>query len=690
MKRKSICSVISMLICLSCFVVGCSPGTGDSSSEMTSSNTSSSQSSSESGASSDASSDASSAPSESDPESQGTENTPSPPSGDQQSSDNSHTDKNVQITYKPVDDINVVVPAGAKSTQKWVATDIVLTAKKEYATPYLNQAINCQFTGPQGQKMTIPGFWDGGQKWVIRFAPPVVGKWSYVVSASDTADSGLHNVSGKLYCTKYTGTQDIYKHGFLRVSNDKRGMTYRDGTPFFWLADTHWMGLSHREHLYDSNDKRFPSMFKGMVDVRVKQGYTVYQMNFFLSESGDNGSINGEPATWNEGGRVWEEGQKWENPNTKFFSNCDERIQYVAKNGLVSALGLDWGPCAYNDYTVAGFKTMARYIVARYSAYPVIWNTCGEARMNSPYWAQVAQYIDQIDPYQHPTTLHSGVTASEQEFGYKSDEYRGEDWYDFVMLQNGHTNSLTAKMLNLWKDKYNRTAVLPFLEAEACYEGIDNVPKGLTRKMAYTSIMTGGFGFSYGAEGIWNGTWDANDKFQQWGDRPIPWNVAIDGEEGAQMKYLKQAFTSTPWWELKPYNSIISWYKRPGTASDPLLKANTDRTSMIIYYPQQEKTLPYDFVGTISHLNAGHTYDARWINPRNGKTTVAASKFKPNADGEWTTPAPPSRTDDWVLIINDRIRPTIETAKVIASSYENTSYPYVTGETELPKVQAAK
>ena len=40
---------------------------------------------------------------------------------------------------------------------------------------------------------------------------------------------GLHQVSGDLYCTKYTGNLDVYKHGFLRVSNDKRGMTYRDG-----------------------------------------------------------------------------------------------------------------------------------------------------------------------------------------------------------------------------------------------------------------------------------------------------------------------------------------------------------------------------------------------------------------------------------------------------------------------------
>ena len=333
MKQKSLCCVIALLLCFSCLATGCShdKNKGGNTSSGSSSNSVSSVYTS----SSDSSGDSSQPQEESKPSS---ENTTSVPDGS--SSTGGSTDKNVQINYTPIDDVNIVVPNGAKSTQKWTATDIVLNAKKTYGNPYTEQAINCQFTGPQGQKMTVPGFWDGGQKWVIRFAPPVVGKWTYTVSAADTADAGLHKISGELYCTKYTGNLDIYKHGFLRVSNDKRSMTHRDGTPFFWLADTHWMGLSHREHLFDSNDKRFPSMFKGMVDVRAKQGYTVYQMNFFLSESGDNGYINGEPATWNEGGRVWTDNKKWESPNTKFFSNCDERIQYVAKNGLVSALGL--------------------------------------------------------------------------------------------------------------------------------------------------------------------------------------------------------------------------------------------------------------------------------------------------------------------------------------------------------------
>lgn len=106
-------------------------------------------------------------------------------------------------------------------------------------------------------------------------------------------------------------------------------------------------------------------------------------------------------------------------------------------------------------------------------------------------------------------------------------------------------------------------------------------------------------------------------------------------------------------------------------------------------YKVQEKPISYDFIGTISRLNPKHTYDAKWVNPRDGKMTTAAAKFKPNSDGEWKTPAPPSNTEDWVLLINDRVRPNMKNAKIIAASYENGSYPYVTGEAELPEIKGA-
>lgn len=49
-------------------------------------------------------------------------------------------------------------------------------------------------------------------------------------------------------------------------------LQHADGTPFFWLGDTHWSGFSSAEHFFDSNDPRFKTMFEGMLQMRAKQG----------------------------------------------------------------------------------------------------------------------------------------------------------------------------------------------------------------------------------------------------------------------------------------------------------------------------------------------------------------------------------------------------------------------------------
>jgi len=36
------------------------------------------------------------------------------------------------------------------------------------------------------------------------------------------------------------GDLDIYKHGFIQAEAGCKYMTYADGTPFFYLGDTHW------------------------------------------------------------------------------------------------------------------------------------------------------------------------------------------------------------------------------------------------------------------------------------------------------------------------------------------------------------------------------------------------------------------------------------------------------------------
>ena len=196
MKQKTLCCVIAVLLCISCLATGCF--TDKNPVKPSPSSTPNSTESSDPSEPSQPTPDTPSTPETPDvSDTPDAPVVPDKPNGTTNTSSGSSGNKHVQYNYKPIDDMNVLVPAGAKSTQKWIATDIELTAAKTYVNPYLNQAINCQFTGPQGQKMTIPGYWDGGQKWVIRFAPPVVGKWTYTVSAADKADAGLHNVKGE-------------------------------------------------------------------------------------------------------------------------------------------------------------------------------------------------------------------------------------------------------------------------------------------------------------------------------------------------------------------------------------------------------------------------------------------------------------------------------------------------------------
>ena len=90
-------------------------------------------------------------------------------------------------------------------------------------------------------------------------------------SATDSRNSGLDRCTARLYkCDPYSGNLEIYKHGFLKVSGNGRYLTYADGTPFFYLGDTHWI-LAH-ERFDTSNAPGVPSQFKYIVDKRVSAG----------------------------------------------------------------------------------------------------------------------------------------------------------------------------------------------------------------------------------------------------------------------------------------------------------------------------------------------------------------------------------------------------------------------------------
>ena len=140
------------------------------------------------------------------------------------------------------------------------------------------------------------------------------------------------------------------------------------------------------------------SMFRGMIDRRAEQGYTVYQTNLRSDPM-----MGGDAYYW----------QEPDLPNVRFYQEeLDRRMYYLADKGIVNALGFAWFMSIENQ--VEKYKNLARYIMARYGALPMVWTLAGELggydKARQPFyveeWRKVALYMQELNSYRHPMTAH--------------------------------------------------------------------------------------------------------------------------------------------------------------------------------------------------------------------------------------------------------------------------------------------
>ena len=180
------------------------------------------------------------------------------------------------------------------TVKTWVADELVFKSTKKYDNPFEDVDISAVFTSGK-QKIVVPGFWDGDDTWKVRFALNKEGLWNYTVTCTDKENIGLQG-TGKVECVKYDGEYEIYKRGFLKTEPNVRYFMYADGTPFFYLGDTHWNMFD--EEFDNGGDFDCPSHFKYIVDKRVEQGFNVYQSEpigarFDISDGIDEKDVEG-------------------------------------------------------------------------------------------------------------------------------------------------------------------------------------------------------------------------------------------------------------------------------------------------------------------------------------------------------------------------------------------------------------
>ena len=515
--------------------------------------------------------------------------------------------------------------------------EIPLHAARNHDRPYADVEVNATFTGPRNHTLVVPAFWAGGDRWKVRFSAPEPGEWTWKTDAG-VDDPGLTGITGTLVAREYAGNNPLLRHGRLRVGQGGRHLEHADGTPFFWMGDTWWMGLSTRLD--------WPHGFKELTTDRAHKGYSVVQIIAGPYPDMDMFDERGE----GDGGFPFERDLSSVNP--AYFDNADLRIGHLVESGLSPCIVGMWGYYIL-ELGVERVKRFWRYLIARYGAYPVTWCAAGEAGMawylsetrdadiakQKTGWTEVCRDIRGTDGFRNPLTVHPTQFGREQ--------VDDPSVMDFEMLQTGHSSHRSiVNTVESVRKGYTAEPKMPTFVSEVNYEGIMGRSKDEIQRMCFwMSMLSGAMGHTYGANGIWQMStierpYGPSPHGRSWGN--TPWREAMHLPGGAQIARGAKFLASLPWTEIEPHNEWVEngW---DGSDADQPLAAGIPGKLRVIYCP-----MLWDGPKVLG-IEPVTAYDAEYFDPVEGGITEIGP-VTPDEAGAWQAPYPPLM-HDWVLVL---------------------------------------
>jgi len=539
----------------------------------------------------------------------------------------------------------VAQAAGTKSIQANRVAQVALKSSKTYANPFMEVELDAIVTQPDGQELRVPMFWAGKNKWNLRYASNIVGVHTFLTECSDTSNAKLHDVKGKIKVTAYTGKNDLYRHGPLKISDNGRHFEHADGQPFLWLGDTWWKCLAKRM-TWDG--------FKELAADRRKKGFSVIQI--VAGPYPDEDAF--EPMWKNEGGFQYFT-RDYKNINPEYWKYADRRLQHLIDAELVPAIVGAWGRRDCDAMKVAGVEGLKRhwrYLIARYGAYPVVWILAGELHNETKWgvgeWAQVGRYVKSIDPYQRPITNHTG--------GGRRGQAGDEVLVSYDMIGGSHDQAVAiSSAINNFTAAYSKEPAMPVLVGETCYEG--HMQTGfpyVQRHMFWQYMLSGAAGHTYGAAGIWHASveGDPGCASSAFGGRKVydwtTWREGMNYPGSIQVGLGKKLLVEYPWHRFEPH---------PEWAEEGSFAAGIPGEVRFIYQPR--RTI-YNWKGTVvKNLERDVTYSVYYWDPATGRRfdkgiakNIVVPADENQAKGQkpqgydYKAPDLPS-PQDWVLVL---------------------------------------
>ena len=448
--------------------------------------------------------------------------------------------------------LSPLLPALAQTAHPWEPYEIPMTAETVLADPYVDGLpdsgkpyVTVTFTGPGGRRVAVPGFWDGGQNWKVRFAPPAAGTWSYT---ADSGDPGLRATRGTFSCVASSPP----RHGFVRVAPNGHYFEYSDGTPFLWIGDT-WWPWARRGIPF--------SRAQQVVDDRASRGFTVGQIMFAA----------------NSATRL--AGRDFSTPDFSAIADAERFIAYSNSKGIALWI-MPWWSGENLNRTVGAEKMRrwTRYVVHRLSAYNVIWNVGGEYNMYNygglglAFWKELGALMRSEDAHGHIIGVHNTPPGwSAGDMGDSAQWSTGsvlhnQPWLDFNGSQVGHGKWRNEMIPQLIAEEYRRTPPKPVLITEPWYEfDLGSAPAMDVRFAAWSAILSGAAGHTYGGGHQW---WaDIPDpslapRRDNW-PRPALTVDTLDFPGAVSIGFLAQFLHSLEWWNFEPHPELVLEYPQP-------------------------------------------------------------------------------------------------------------------------------
>jgi len=248
---------------------------------------------------------------------------------------------------------------------------------------------------------------------------------------------------------------------------------------------------------------------------------------------------------------------------------------------------------------VAGIKRHWRNLIARYGAYPTIWIIGGES--GGPQWTEVAGYVQKIDPYHHPATMHPFHSARKS--------VTDETVIDFDMLQTGHGGWKAALgAIPQLKAAYAETPVMPAMIGEYCYEGhMQTAFQDVQRYVFWAGMLSGAAGHTYGAAGVWHASVEGDPGLARVYDWTT-WREGMNYPGSTQLGLGRKLLEHYPWWRFEPHPE---WVEAGAFA------AGIPGEVRFIYLPKRGV---YNWTGpTVRNLERDVPYAGFYFDPASGR-----------------------------------------------------------------------